>query len=500
MAGYGYEAVGPREGCCTLFSRFFMVVFCMLAALMVAAAVMLHLAPREMHDARGWAATHYENHLQPHMNALGQHAEPAAGWVHGQYKQHLQGHFDAAGRWVADAYQQHAQQHVTAAGNWAHGVYQQHLQQQIDPARQWASDAYHQHLAPHVNNVHRYFAGHSPGHDQILTPYDCSGNLKSWSNAHKEWCCEHHDTGCTTTAAPPKKHYMWISVPVHPGKYDCAAGIKNWKKGKKKWCCSNKGIGCEEAIGDDFDCMAGTGNSEIGWSNRKKLWCCLHENRGCPEQVPDVFDCESGYQNWPESWSVSKKEWCCDHHHRGCHGQEMESYDCRKDLEDWHGLWTGPKKAFCCKTYALGCPTHDPAVEEPVREEVHVVDVPPAPAPVTVVHHVHHYTTVSEPEVEPAAAPYDCDAGYANWRNGWSEHKKGWCCAHQSVGCSYQCQEGAMTSFHEKAWCCWHLNIGCDGAELQQSYDCSAGFANWRAGWSEGKKLWCCQHYSQGCA
>ena len=26
-----------------------------------------------------------------------------------------------------------------------------------------------------------------------------------------------------------------------------------------------------------------------------------------------------------------------------------------------------------------------------------------------------------------------------------------------------------------------------------------AGFANWRAGWSEGKKLWCCQHYSQGC-
>lgn len=70
------------------------------------------------------------------------------------------------------------------------------------------------------------------------------------------------------------------------------------------------------------------------------------------------------------------------------------------------------RQAFCCKTYALGCPTHDPAVEEPVREEVHVVDVPPAPAPVTVVHHVHHYTTVSEPvEVEPAAAPYDCDAG-----------------------------------------------------------------------------------------
>ena len=68
------------------------------------------------------------------------------------------------------------------------------------------------------------------------------------------------------------------------------------------------------------------------------------------------------------------------------------------------------RQAFCCKTYALGCPTHDPAVEEPVREEVHVLDVPPAP--VTVVHHVHHYTTVSEPmEVEPVAAPYDCDAG-----------------------------------------------------------------------------------------
>jgi len=30
-------------------------------------------------------------------------------------------------------------------------------------------------------------------------------------------------------------------------------------------------------------------------------------------------------------------------------------------------------------------------------------------------------------------------------------------------------------------------------------YDCAAGFNNWKAGWSDGKKRWCCDHEQAGC-
>ena len=73
-------------------------------------------------------------------------------------------------------------------------------------------------------------------------------------------------------------------------------------------------------------------------------------------------------------------------------------------------------------------------MEQPLREEVHVVDVP-AP-PVTVVHHVHHYSTVSEPvKVEPLAAPYDCDAG-----RGSSEGSS----VCQVLGFSWCCRNGYL--------------------------------------------------------
>lgn len=91
-----------------------------------------------------------------------------------------------------------------------------------------------------------------------------------------------------------------------------------------------------------------------------------------------------------------------------CVGKPMGVSDCSGATQP--SEWPQVRQAFCCKTYALGCPTQDPGMEQPLREEVHVVDVP-AP-PVTVVHHAHHYSTVSEPvKVEPLAAPYDCDAG-----------------------------------------------------------------------------------------
>merc|ERR1719189_3374840 len=35
----------------------------------------------------------------------------------------------------------------------------------------------------------------------------------------------------------------------------------------------------------------------------------------------------------------------------------------------------------------------------------------------------------------PVAEPYDCDAGFANWMQGWSVAKKAWCCSNKGKGC-----------------------------------------------------------------
>jgi len=110
---------------------------------------------------------------------------------------------------------------------------------------------------------------------------------------------------------------------------------------------------------------------------------------------------------------------------------------------------------------------------------------------------------------------YDCNAGWSNWRAGWSGHKKMWCCRHEHRGCDvafttrlpYDCDAGVANwrvgwSIGKKAWCCHSRNIGCQTAVIQPApvpYDCNAGWSNWRAGWSVPKKAWCCQHENRGC-
>merc|ERR1719401_1363122 len=128
--------------------------------------------------------------------------------------------------------------------------------------------------------------------------------------------------------------------------------------------------------------------------------------------------------------------------------------------------------------------------------------------------------------------PFDCNAGFSNWQQGWSLPKKLWCCQHSGKGCPppkpppkpvpkpvpppppppppaplpFDCNAGfanwqAGWSEPKKAWCCQHQGKGCPPpAPAPVPYDCNAGFANWQAGWSEPKKAWCCQHQGKGCA
>jgi len=107
---------------------------------------------------------------------------------------------------------------------------------------------------------------------------------------------------------------------------------------------------------------------------------------------------------------------------------------------------------------------------------------------------------------------YDCQAGVSNWRLGWSDQKKAWCCNTKQIGCispttslPYDCSAGFDNWSHgwsigKKVWCCMNARRGCPTAPpTSLPFDCNIAFNNWVAAWSEPKKQWCCVHARRGC-
>jgi len=210
---------------------------------------------------------------------------------------------------------------------------------------------------------------------------------------------------------------------------------------------------------------------------------------GTPTSLP--YDCESGFAQWETTWSPAQQEFCCSTMGRGCTTALPETtptipptpfptppptppptqpptppptqpptrppapsgptdpFNCAVDPEN---TWAADKKEWCCRIHHRGCPPTAPP-PQPIFM--------PAPQPVA-----------------PAADPYNCADGFANWQAGWSVPKKEWCCRVHGKGCPNQ-GGGCVTS--------------------SKPYDCNAGFANWMAGWSVAKKAWCCSNEGKGC-
>jgi len=70
-----------------------------------------------------------------------------------------------------------------------------------------------------------------------------------------------------------------------------------------------------------------------------------------------------------------------------------------------------------------------------------------------------------------SATLYDCEAGFSNWAQGWSQAKKEYCCKVKE----------------------------CHSIATSESFDCDAAFNNWQAAWSYQKKKFCCATYKKGC-
>merc|ERR1712183_1268226 len=186
------------------------------------------------------------------------------------------------------------------------------------------------------------------------------------------------------------------------------------------------------------------------------------------------YDCESGFAQWETTWSPAQQEFCCSTMGRGCTtalpettptvpptrppapSGPVDPFNCAVDPEN---TWAADKKEWCCRVHDRGCP-------------------PTAPPPQPIV------MPVPQP-IAPAADPYNCADGFANWQAGWSVAKKEWCCRVHGKGCPNQgggCATVAPTA-----------------APIAEPYDCEAGFANWMAGWSVAKKAWCCSNKGKGC-
>jgi len=364
--------------------------------------------------------------------------------------------------------------------------------------------------------------------------------------------------------------------------------------------CSSEDMGCQE---DEYDCHSGWANWEQEWSVNKRVWCCRHVGNACPE---GPHDCEAGWANWQNSWSMKKKTWCCFHQGKGCGDEPPVEHGCDTSC-DYNGHSTSCRQrvewllkydhktcpaafakvmAECpvcrgqCSPEELGCRGGDQGcdtvcdynghstcrdrVDWLVKNEhkncriAHAKVL--AECPVCrdqcspeeagclsgkgcdtrcdynghssscqdridwLVDNQHLRCFVAHGKVmeecpicrgqclpENAGCEggeFDCNAGWANWRAGWSVDKRAWCCKNDGKGCvqgPYDCAAGyanwqAGWSTDKKTWCCYHEGKGCEScAPRPDLYDCAQGWANWQQGWHQAQKQWCCEHAGKGC-
>ncbi|CAJ1393522.1 unnamed protein product [Effrenium voratum] len=311
---------------------------------------------------------------------------------------------------------------------------------------------------------------------------DCHSGYSNWyygwSSFKKDWCCSHEQLGCPGTwkgFAHGHAHGHWEAhghieahghghVGIATGRiYDCQAGFNNWLHGwsdsKKHWCCQKESKGCVPYNSCDDDLGS--------WSSKKQEWCCGNFQKGCPHTTLSPLGCDAPCTlhgetsvckariHWtannvfqthgnPCALAYSKVQVECDVCRAcsiaaaGCEvsgGAGSEPYDCNAALNNFFRAWSPEKKKWCCGNKYKGCEGNSPPGVDPgagmMWKHVQVNG---------------YWTWVVAGAAGGGAAggaagggvaslPYDCHVGLVNWKIGWSDPKKGWCCTHQKLGC-----------------------------------------------------------------
>ncbi|CAJ1363856.1 unnamed protein product, partial [Effrenium voratum] len=185
---------------------------------------------------------------------------------------------------------------------------------------------------------HMAAVGHSEADDLSVSSaaYDCAAGFwnrdKGWSDAKKQYCCQHLDRGCETSTTPPP--------------YDCNAAFNNWQfawsEPKKLWCCDHFEMGCTNDNAGTYTC---TDSLIDTWSMQKRMFCCQSQRIGCMAAGVLHYDCKAGFANWKQGWSADKKAWCCHHDKVAC--PTVAPYDCDSHYERWKTAWSILKQRYC---------------------------------------------------------------------------------------------------------------------------------------------------------
>eukprot|EP00434_Breviolum_minutum_P034709 symbB.v1.2.030724.t1/scaffold3494.1/size55430/2 len=186
-----------------------------------------------------------------------------------------------------------------------------------------------------------------------------------------------------------------------------------------------------------------------------------------------AFDCTVGYVDWKRQWSPKHQRYCCYKRNIAC--------TTRADLRPHYHTITHVKQVAVpipvpvpappprVVSRVVNVPIHDPpqVIHVPVRDAPHVVhryvhqkEYVPVPKPSPPVYHavpvpvpmkspgkvvkvpvplpaktlVKHKVIYRTKHVKVKKV-YDCQAGFKNWKYGWSKAKQTWCCQHHSLGC-----------------------------------------------------------------
>lgn len=311
-------------------------------------------------------------------------------------------------------------------------------------------------------------------------PFDCSGAVEDWSGIKTQWCCESENLGCPSTTGPMSK----------PDRFNCEKK-GHWSRIRQAWCCKNKNIGC-------YACSPK--NVQI-WDPAQRSWCCEHRNRGCfdadNEAPMQVFSCNL---KDVDMWPSDERNWCCKNKNLGC--------DPECDLTTFPA-WTKAQQIWCCKTRELGCPRDQTTsvLFDCYAEEI------------------ESWSPLKSQwccsNMKRGCPRFDCEDGYSNWKLGFSEAKKTWCCERYGMACEPTSQPASHVSQAPESfeipersrcqgdpqewpsakmqWCCLVEHRGCLddlNKELEQPYDCYQGRSN---KWPPEKAAWCCFEKGTGC-
>mmetsp|Transcript_35600 Transcript_35600/g.64540 ORF Transcript_35600/g.64540 Transcript_35600/m.64540 type:complete len:637 (+) Transcript_35600:82-1992(+) len=100
-----------------------------------------------------------------------------------------------------------------------------------------------------------------------------------------------------------------------------------------------------------------------------------------------------------------------------------------------------------------------------------------------------------EEDHEDGESGFDCTADIDGLQAEWSDRKRMWCCEHQEVACE---ESKPRHQQHLQQETPKEPNVNGED-EDEVHFDCAAGINQWKAGWSDRKKRWCCLHQEVAC-